>query len=214
MRFTIKAKLASAFGAIIVLSAITGTLAYVKLSESVETSTDLVQRAARIDKAGELQNNILNRRRRNGSFRENFEQLVDVVGNFNGDGFPDLAVGNSGGVVILLNAADWGGGHAAPPSRRPPVHFTHLGEAPPELVFASIITTRYEAQSLPSSISADHEFNPAWPWPMQTASGQPAYAEANFPQRAPLKARHTQDAVFDRWGDPLVDLPIGFAILE
>ena len=59
MRFTIKAKLASAFGAIIILSAITGTLAYTKLSESVDTSADLVQRAARIDKAGELQNNIL-----------------------------------------------------------------------------------------------------------------------------------------------------------
>src|SRR6516164_2225256 len=59
MRFTIKAKLASAFGAIIILSAITGTLAYVKLSESVDTSGDLVQRAGRIDKAGELQNNIL-----------------------------------------------------------------------------------------------------------------------------------------------------------
>jgi methyl-accepting chemotaxis protein len=59
MRFTIKAKLASAFGAIIILSAITGTLAYEKLSESVDTSADLVHRADRIDKAGELQNNIL-----------------------------------------------------------------------------------------------------------------------------------------------------------
>jgi methyl-accepting chemotaxis protein len=59
MRFTIKAKLASAFGAIIVLSAITGTLAYFKLSEAVDTSADLVHRAERIDKAGELQNNIL-----------------------------------------------------------------------------------------------------------------------------------------------------------
>jgi methyl-accepting chemotaxis protein len=59
MRFTIKAKLASAFGAIIILSAVTGTLAYEKLSESVDTSADLVQRAVRIDKAGELQNDIL-----------------------------------------------------------------------------------------------------------------------------------------------------------
>jgi len=59
MRFTIKAKLASAFGAIIILSGITGTLAYMKLSEAVDTSADLVQRASRIDKAGEMQNNIL-----------------------------------------------------------------------------------------------------------------------------------------------------------
>ncbi|KJC36279.1 chemotaxis protein [Bradyrhizobium sp. LTSP849] len=59
MRFTIKAKLASAFGAIIILSAFTGGLAYLKLADQVETSADLVQRAARIDKSGELQNNVL-----------------------------------------------------------------------------------------------------------------------------------------------------------
>jgi methyl-accepting chemotaxis protein len=59
MRFTIKAKLASAFGAIIILSAVTGSMAYVKLSESVDTSADLVSRATRIDKAGEMQNSIL-----------------------------------------------------------------------------------------------------------------------------------------------------------
>jgi hypothetical protein len=39
-----------------------------------------------------------------------------VVGDFNGDGFPDLAVRNSDAITILLNAADWGGGHAAAPS--------------------------------------------------------------------------------------------------
>ena len=33
-----------------------------------------------------------------------------AVGDFNGDGFPDLAEGNEGGVTILLNSADWGGG--------------------------------------------------------------------------------------------------------
>ncbi|MCK1651914.1 methyl-accepting chemotaxis protein [Bradyrhizobium sp. 149] len=59
MRFTIKAKLACAFGAILTLSAITGTMAYVKLSEMVDTSAELVQRAGRIDKAGEMQNNVL-----------------------------------------------------------------------------------------------------------------------------------------------------------
>src|SRR5205823_4181329 len=131
-----------------------------------------------------------------------------AVGDFNGDGFPDLAVGDISGVTILLNAADWGGGHAAPPSRRPPVPFSHLAQAPLELLFASMTATRYGAQRLPSSFCTDHEFNPAWRWPARALSGQPAYAEANFPQRAPLKARHTQDAVFDRWGDPLGDVPI------
>src|SRR6186713_1018913 len=59
MRFTIKAKLACAFGAIIALSGITGGLAYLKLAEQVEVSADFVVRAARIDRSGELQNNVL-----------------------------------------------------------------------------------------------------------------------------------------------------------
>ncbi|RXH03527.1 HAMP domain-containing methyl-accepting chemotaxis protein [Bradyrhizobium vignae] len=59
MRFTIKAKLACAFGAIIVLSGLTGGLAFLKLSDQVEVSADFVVRAARIDRAGELQNNVL-----------------------------------------------------------------------------------------------------------------------------------------------------------
>jgi len=59
MRFTIKAKLACAFGAIIALSGITGGLAYLKLADQVEVSADFVVRAARIDRAGELQNNVL-----------------------------------------------------------------------------------------------------------------------------------------------------------
>lgn len=59
MRLTVKAKLAGAFGVVILLSAITGGIAYVKLTHLSETSEGLVQRSARIDKAGELQNNIL-----------------------------------------------------------------------------------------------------------------------------------------------------------
>ena len=42
MRFTVKAKLASAFGAVIILSMITGGVAYVKLNQLAATSADLV----------------------------------------------------------------------------------------------------------------------------------------------------------------------------
>jgi methyl-accepting chemotaxis protein len=59
MRFTVKAKLTSAFGAIIVLSAITGGVAYVKLQQLAATSADLVARADRQDKANDIQTNIL-----------------------------------------------------------------------------------------------------------------------------------------------------------
>jgi methyl-accepting chemotaxis protein len=63
MRFTIKAKLATAFGVIIALSLATGGLSYLKLSQLADTSELLVQRAARIDKAGELQNYVLQQTR-------------------------------------------------------------------------------------------------------------------------------------------------------
>ena len=48
MRFTVKAKLACAFGVIIVLSAVAGTMAYTKLGDMVFGMNDLVARAGRI----------------------------------------------------------------------------------------------------------------------------------------------------------------------
>ena len=59
MRFTVKAKLTSAFGAIIILSAITSSVAYVKLSELAATSRTLVGRGERLDKAAQLQATVL-----------------------------------------------------------------------------------------------------------------------------------------------------------
>jgi methyl-accepting chemotaxis protein len=57
---TIKAKLAGAFGAVIILCLITGGVAYVKLNQLAATSADLVARAGRGDKAAEIQTAILN----------------------------------------------------------------------------------------------------------------------------------------------------------
>src|SRR5689334_13321055 len=59
MRFTVKAKLASAFGTIIVLSMVTGGLAYMKLTQLADTSDILVQKAVRMDQASSLQNEVL-----------------------------------------------------------------------------------------------------------------------------------------------------------
>src|SRR6202030_2570043 len=59
MRFTVKAKLACAFGVIIMLSGVAGTMAYTKLSDMVAGMTDLTSRAGRIEKAGELQKELL-----------------------------------------------------------------------------------------------------------------------------------------------------------
>jgi methyl-accepting chemotaxis protein len=55
MRFTVKAKLASAFGAVLALSMLTGGVAYLKLSALAQTSQTLVNRAARLDKANTVQ---------------------------------------------------------------------------------------------------------------------------------------------------------------
>ena len=59
MRFTVKAKLASAFGLIIVLSAVAGGVAYTRLGDMIVTAESLVARAGRMEKATELEKGIL-----------------------------------------------------------------------------------------------------------------------------------------------------------
>jgi methyl-accepting chemotaxis protein len=59
MRFTVKAKLASAFGVIIVLSGVAGGVAYVKLADMMATEDSMILRASRMEKAGEIEKSIL-----------------------------------------------------------------------------------------------------------------------------------------------------------
>jgi methyl-accepting chemotaxis protein len=59
MRFTVKAKLASAFGLVIVLSMVAGGVAYVKLGDMMATADSMVLRAKRMEKATEVEKNIL-----------------------------------------------------------------------------------------------------------------------------------------------------------
>ncbi|RXT47741.1 methyl-accepting chemotaxis protein [Bradyrhizobium betae] len=59
MRFTVKAKLASAFGAVLLLSMIAGAISYLKLSELASTTEVLIGAAARSTKADELQKDLL-----------------------------------------------------------------------------------------------------------------------------------------------------------
>ncbi|WP_298875842.1 methyl-accepting chemotaxis protein [uncultured Bradyrhizobium sp.] len=59
MRFTVKAKLASAFGVVILLSMIAGGVAYLKLNDTVSTTEHLSARAARLAKVAELQESVL-----------------------------------------------------------------------------------------------------------------------------------------------------------
>jgi methyl-accepting chemotaxis protein len=59
MRITIKAKLAGAFGAVILLSAVTAGLSYMKLGDLAATSESLVTTAGRMDKGSQLKEEVL-----------------------------------------------------------------------------------------------------------------------------------------------------------
>jgi methyl-accepting chemotaxis protein len=59
MRFTVKAKLACAFGIVLLLSMVAGGVAYMKLSDMIATAEDLVSRSSRVEKASELEKDIL-----------------------------------------------------------------------------------------------------------------------------------------------------------
>jgi methyl-accepting chemotaxis protein len=59
MRFTVKAKLASAFGAIIVLSMIAGIVAYMKLTDMIATTDALLAASGRLERGAELQKEVL-----------------------------------------------------------------------------------------------------------------------------------------------------------
>ncbi len=59
MRFTVKTKLASAFGVVLLLSMAAAGLAYVKLTEMINTADSLVSRANRMERAEEIEKGIL-----------------------------------------------------------------------------------------------------------------------------------------------------------
>jgi methyl-accepting chemotaxis protein len=59
MRFNVKAKLASAFGVVILLFIIAGVVSYMKLTEMSATADNLVERSGRMEKASELREGIL-----------------------------------------------------------------------------------------------------------------------------------------------------------
>ncbi|WP_262049102.1 methyl-accepting chemotaxis protein [Bradyrhizobium sp. Bra78] len=59
MRFTVKAKLAGAFGLVIVLSMVAGGVAYMKLGDMMATADNMVLRAKRMEKATEIEKDIL-----------------------------------------------------------------------------------------------------------------------------------------------------------
>jgi hypothetical protein len=137
------------------------------------------------------------------------DHLSVAVGDFNGDGYPDLALPNyvsTGTVTIFLNAADWGGGHAAVPPGKPGGRPASHHQRPLQMV----LTLRAGSQSQtidPIHMAlTDIQSNLVPPWPLQTQTGQPSYAAAAFAPWTMFTARPAQDVVFEPWGDPAADM--------
>jgi hypothetical protein len=134
-----------------------------------------------------------------------------AVGDFNGDGFPDLAVTNytdPGTVSVLLNAADWGGRPSPAPSNphRPALHAPSHGQAQLDLSFAEFVAPQPQTTLRSSLVSAGQP-----PAPTQQAApgiwvGLTSQREPTFTPFPLFTARHTLDAVFEAWGDPVVDV--------
>jgi hypothetical protein len=128
-----------------------------------------------------------------------------AVGDFNGDGFPDLAVVTGDGVSVLINAADWGGGPGPAPPSRPGLHRPIPSQPQIEPVAALLAVSKPQTQHALSLTFTDLPPNSVHQWPLEMETGQPARPEATFAPTPIVTAWHAQDAVFERWGDPVVD---------
>jgi hypothetical protein len=138
--------------------------------------------------------------------------LSVAVGDFNGDGFPDLALANGGQgtVTILLNAGDWRGRPPAAPAQRstPTPYGEALGQPPWIPRVASVVA--YDPQApTPFRPTAD-DLAPKTVLSLPTADeGQPARVDAAFLPTPRAVARNGEDTMLGKWGDARADLPFG-----
>ena len=134
---------------------------------------------------------------------------LDMAADFNGDGLPDLAVGNAtdpGTVSVLINAPDWGGAYRPRPPRTPVPHRALPSRPQRDGVAAMTAASRPQAVSSLPLTSTDLHPNLVPQSSVPTEMGQPAQPQAAVAPRAVLTARHAQEAVFERWVDPVVDV--------
>jgi hypothetical protein len=130
-----------------------------------------------------------------------------AVGDFNGDGFPELAVASSpyftssGTVTVLLNAADWGRGPAPAPLGRDSPHRPVASKPRIEPAVAMLTAPKPQAESRFPLTCTDPQPSPLRHSPLEIETGQQDPTEAAFPETPMLTSRHAEDAVFERWGD-------------
>jgi hypothetical protein len=133
-----------------------------------------------------------------------------AVGDFNGDGFPDLAVANdnAGTVSVLLNAADWNTGSPAvrAPSGQPARHRTAVSQFVLDTLSADYTVHDSRALAQRPLMTTNLQSEPARLVPMATDGGGADTPRAASNPQLVVTARHARDAAFERWGDTLGDL--------
>src|SRR5439155_16822862 len=122
-------------------------------------------------------------------------------GDFNGDGFPDLAIANNvvpGVATVLLNAADWHAGGATIPLGGP-----GLDPAAPDPVAIQALGTPSNFPALRSftSVTSDLPSDSVRQGTVLLKTGPSGQPEAASQTRPLFPIRHAVDAVFERWGD-------------
>src|SRR5439155_23161269 len=121
-------------------------------------------------------------------------------------GVADNVFPQTGTVTVLLNGADWGGGHAAPPPGRfglhPDAHRQLRIESFPALLTAS----QYQTRGSVSVAFTQLQVNAMQEWPVQTEAGPSSQSVATSTPGALWKVRYAQDFEFEAGGDPMVDV--------
>jgi hypothetical protein len=123
-----------------------------------------------------------------------------AVGDFNGDGRPDLAGANfdaANTVSILLNDGDWPAGSGGAPHRQSSARrATPQGQA---TLTGAVIAAEKSPSLTPFSsafVSTEDQRDPK-PVVQETGTGQPAPRQATSTPRLALTARHPEDAALD-----------------
>jgi streptogramin lyase len=119
-----------------------------------------------------------------------------------------FAQGSEHASRIDLNAADWGAGGAGIPSktRLPALHRTAHGQTHLDPLFAEFIPPQAQATLRSCLVSGDQPAAAVQRAVPKIALGQPSQAEAIFTPLSMITARHTQNAIFEEWGEPLLNV--------
>jgi hypothetical protein len=128
-----------------------------------------------------------------------------AAGDFNGDGFLDLVTTTAGGVAVLLNAADGSPPPAPSHPRRPALHLRSHTQAQRDPEFTEIVAPQPQTGFPYAVVSTDQPAAAVHQGPAEIGRRQLWQAEAIFSPFQIVTSRHAEDALFEEWGNALVD---------